>query len=59
MTRPYIKTLAYQRGAVEAWYTAKLHLGTQKEIAFRVGLSTARVQQIVADYRRRHGIKVP
>ena len=51
--RPYSHLKTLQRSAIESWYDAKRHLGTQKQLAHRVGLSTARVQQIIADYRRR------
>lgn len=51
MTRPYIKTGAARRQIIEEWYRARRALGTQKELAARIGLSEARVQQIVSEIR--------
>ena len=56
--RPYVKTTAGKRTVVEAWYERRLALGTQQQLAHDVGLSIERVSRIVADYRRRHGIKI-
>lgn len=51
MTRAYIKTGAARRVLIEEWYRARRALGTQKEFAARIGLSEARVQQIVSEIR--------
>ncbi len=53
MARVYIKTGAERRQKIEEWYRARRLLGTQKEFAARLGLSEARVQQIVGEIRAR------
>ena len=56
--RPYRRVFSGQVRDVERWYQDRLDLGSQKEIAARLGLSEANVQNIVQAYRARRGIKV-
>lgn len=57
--RPYIKIRSGIARKIEDWYAAKLELGGQKQIAARLGITEASVQNIVINYRKRNGVKVP
>jgi hypothetical protein len=60
-TRPYIRKAWHpeRRQRIEEWYRDKLALGSQKELAARLGVSIPYVQQVVAAYRLHNSIKVP
>lgn len=50
--RQYHKISDEQRALVEEWFRARAKLGTQKEFAYRSGISVERIQAIVAKIRR-------
>jgi DNA-binding transcriptional regulator LsrR (DeoR family) len=51
MTRPYHCVGDDRRRLIVEWYIARQKLGTQKQLAERLGISEGRVQQIVAALR--------
>ena len=57
--RPWHRTAPGTREKVEEWYAVKLSHGSQKQIAHRLGVSTAYVQEVARRYRARLQIKVP
>jgi len=51
--QPYIRLTRDQVKAVEDWEHARRQLGSQKVLAARIGVSTARIQAVLAKLRRR------
>ena len=55
--RPYRRVFSGTVRDVEHWYQARLALGGQKQIAARLGITEANVQNIVQAYRSRNGVQ--